>query len=428
MIEHCRVVLIGVGAYTPLGPNVPTTYKSLLEGENGVVLNEELINEFPQYADEAPLVANSAKVEFDVTERNRLKQTDIKLVRVHESGRYFLKAMIEAGLHAGVMDDKLQFDPRIKPNKRGVRVGTGFGGATVAVEAYERMKRGKLLGKNFILQGLPGRQASVPGKLIEAHGGDVEGHLAECAASLVAAENAIDKLKSGRVDVIFAGGTEGPIVHVSNGMFHGTSALAKTQNPMEAPRPFDDDSPGTVLGAGAGVAVFMREKDALNRGAEPIAEVVGYWKNNDARKDTAPSGPEGKECMYEAMSMAEMTIGEELQDILVIAHAAGAPVGDDVEARNINEVLEGRRIAGVKGPKDQLSHLGGASGIVGLILGVQAMREGVLPGSPKGLLSPNENVKWDIPLKTIQRRIGAVMINAFGFTGYNSSIILIPYR
>lgn len=428
MAERTRIVMVGLGAYTPLGPNVPITFNRFIEGEDGVVFNEELISKFPQYADEAPLVANAAKVEFDKTEKDRLKETDIKVVRVHESGRYLLRAIIEAGLHAGVMNNDLKFDPKIKTNKRGVRIGTGFGGAAVAVEAHERMKTGRLLGKNFILQGLPGREASVSGKFIEAHGGDVEGVLGECAASLMAAGGAIDKLKSGRLDVVFAGGTEGPMVNVSNGMFHGTSALAKIQNHLEAPRPFDDASPGTVLGAGAGVAVFMREEDALARGAEPIAEVVGYWQNNDARKDTAPSGPEGQECMHEAMVMAESAIEEELQDILIIAHGTGAPVGDVVEAININKVLSGRRIAGVKGPKDQLGHLGGASGILGVILGACAMQEGILPGSPKGLSSPNENVKWDMPLKSIKKRIGAVMINAFGFTGYNSSIILVPYR
>lgn len=424
-----KMVVVGMGAYTPLGPDVSTTFNNLASGVNGIALNEQFITDFPQYADEAPLVANSPPIILENFERRRLRETDVKTARVHEGVLGLLKVIGEAGVQAGIMDpETLQFDKRIKPNKRGVIIATGIGGATVIGEAKERMRTGKILGNNPILQALPGRGASVSAKYIEAHGGYVEGILGECAGSLMATGNALDQLRSGRVDVVFAGGTEGPIVDVSNGMFHGTSALAKSQNPLEAPRPFDDDSPGTVLGGGACVLVMMREKDAIRLGVKPLAEVVGYYQNNDAWKDTAPSGPEGQECMREAVKMAESRLGERLSDTLVMAHGTGAPVGDEIEADNINVVLEGHSIAGVKAPKDQLGHLGGASGGAATIMGIKAMEKGILLGSPKGRTRPNQHAGWDMPEKSIDRNIGSLMVNAFGFTGYNACMVLVPYR
>ncbi len=426
-----RVVITGMGAFTPAGPDLATTYENIASGMNCIVdVSDTELASYEQYRD--PDNSERTSLSAVITDfsplaflRDEYKTRDIKPSLIHRSGDMVVKTAIEALSQAGVLTDDYRIDSRIGLNEYrfGIRIGTGVGGALQIAEAKKKMEQGKKLGPFPIMESLPGRVASVPSMFFEARG-DVAGVLGECAASLIAIRQGAQLIERGDADLVLAGGTEGPIIDVGLGMFAGTTALAKTSDPEKAPAPFDQEPGGVVLGTGAGVVVLQSLESARRTGTVPLAEIVGHAQNMDAGKETFPTGPHARNVMRWTLNMARQHA--DIEQLEIVAHATGTEA-DKKEAIDSTQAYSDVEIVGVKAPKDQLGHLGGAIGAVALILGIESQRRNELLGSYK-LRNPIPEAKWYMPRKTVELEgfMGAIATHAFGFGGYNCSIITVP--
>jgi 3-oxoacyl-[acyl-carrier-protein] synthase II len=425
-----------MGAFTPAGPDLRTSYDNIAAGNNYVVdVSEKMHAGYPLYEDEGnrEWFALAATIQ-DLSPLKALKSLyrarDMKPSLIHNSADMVVQASIEAGQQAGIflgLDNlgEIRVHPGIGLSDRrfGMRVGTGIGGATVLTDAKDKMRAGKELGPFPIFEALPGRVASVAATAFEARG-DVAGVLGECAASLMAIREGAKLINGGYADVVLAGGTEGPLVDVSLGMFGGTTGLAKTKDFNRAPIPFDSEPSGVVLGDGAAMVTLMSLEYARRIGATPLAEIVGHDSSMDASREAFPDGPHAMNTMRSALEMARRVVS--IEQLKILAHATSTDA-DVKEAIGINLAYRDVEIVGVKGLKDQIGHSGGAAGAMAFTHGIESNLRGEILGSPK-LRTPIEEAYWNMPRKTIAlpNYLGGTAFHAFGFGGYNCVIITVP--
>lgn len=431
-----RVVVAGMGAFTPAGGDLKTSYDNLAAGHNYVTdISKRVLAEYPQYQNEEnPERFSLAALIDDLTPLKALRSLylarGMKPSLVHTSADMIVQASIEAGIQAGIflgvdsMKD-VRVDPDIGLDERrfGMRIGTGIAGATVIAEAKEKMREGKKLGPFPIFEALPGRLASVAATAFEARG-DVAGVLGECAAGLLAIREGAKLIKDGYADAVLAGGGEGPLVAQSLGMFGGTTGLAKTNDPNKAPIPFNAEPSGVVLGDSAAIVALMSLEYARHIGATPYAEIVGHDASMDAGKESFPDGLHAQRTMRNALIMARQVTP--VEQLMILAHATST-AGDAEEARSINGAYADVEIVGVKGLKDQLGHGGGGAGAEAVVYGIESNVRGELLGSPK-LGQPIEGAHWYMPRETVSlpNYVGATAFHAFGFGGYNCVVITVP--
>ena len=226
--------------------------------------------------------------------------------------------------------------------------------------------------------------------------------------------------------MVLAGGSEAPICELIVGGFCAMRALStRNDAPGEASRPFDRDRDGFVIAEGAGVLLLEEESHARRRGATILAEVAGHGSTTDAHHLTQP-GPDGAtalRAMRAALGQARC-LPEELSCIL--AHATGTRSGDHAEANALAGLLRGKKVA-VTALKSMTGHLCGASGAIEAIAAIKAIEQGVVPQT-LNLSHPDP----ELPLEHVRSqprslRVEAVLCNAFGFGGANSSLLLRRY-
>jgi 3-oxoacyl-[acyl-carrier-protein] synthase II len=248
-----------------------------------------------------------------------------------------------------------------------------------------------------------------------------------CAASNMAIGDAMDEIRLGRADVMFAGGTEAPITQVGIAGFGAMRALSKrNDDPKRGSRPFDAHRDGFVMGEGSAILVLEGLDHAQARGAKIYAELLGYGLSSDANHITEPD-PSG-ESPARALAMAFADAGITAADVdYVNAHATSTPLGDASETRVIKRALgqeDAYRIA-VSGTKGATGHMLGAAGAVEAMFTLLGIRDGKLPPTinyeepdPECDLDYIPNVPRDAPDATIG------VSNSFGFGGHNASIVV----
>jgi 3-oxoacyl-[acyl-carrier-protein] synthase II len=401
-----RVVVTGLGATTPLGGDVASTWEGLLAGRSGVkVLTEEWVDMLP--------VSIAAPVAVEPSEVLPVPATK----RMDRSGQFALIAAREAWAHAGA--------PEVDPERKGVVIASGIGGVTTLLAAYDTLKeRGarRVLPMTVPML-MPNGPAAVVGLELTARAG-VHTPVSACSSGAEAIAYAVDMIRSGRADVVAAGGTEAAIHVLPLAGFAAMQALStRNDEPERASRPYDKGRDGFVLGEGAGVVVLETLEHARARGATIYAEVAGHGITSDAHHMAQPD-PVGAGASR-AMQQAVRSAGAEPGDVVHInAHATSTPVGDVAEDKAIRAALgDATDGACVSGTKSMTGHLLGAAGAVEAIATILALHHRTAPATTN-----LEDIDDDVTLDVVRgepRELpegGLGLNNSFGFGGHNVAL------
>ncbi len=331
-----------------------------------------------------------------------------------------LVAAREAWAHAGA--------PEVDPERLGVVVSSGIGGVASTLAAYDTLKEKgwQRLSPFTVPMLMPNGAAGWIAIELGARAG-VHTTVSACASGAEAIGYAMDMIRSGRADVVLAGGTEAAIMQLNIAAFAAMRALStRNEEPERASRPFDKGRDGFVLGEGAGMVVLESEQHAASRGAAVYAIAAGVGYSSDAHHIAQPD-PEG--------TGLKLVIGRTLADagvapsqiVHVNAHATSTPAGDVVEAQAIAAAL-GDAATGVvvSGTKSMTGHLLGGAGAVESVAAILALRDRVAPPTIN-LEDPDDDAGLTIsvkPQQLTQRGDGpmAVLNNSFGFGGANVAL------
>lgn len=411
--ERRRVVITGMGLVTALGRDVASTWAGLVAGRSGVRTIESF--------DPSRLsVRIAAEVrDFDashVLDRKDLRRTDRYI-------QFGLVAAREAMDQAG-LPERLEGD---LAEATGVILGTGLGGVGTLWDGFSTnaLRGPDRISPFLVPMGIP----NVGAGQIAIHYGMVGPNFATvsaCATGGHALGEASEIIRRGDADVMVAGGAEAGIYEVLVGGFAAMRALSgRNDDPEAASRPFDAARDGFVCGEGAGVVVLEALEHAEARGAEPLAELVGYGATADASHITLPA-PGGVGAIRAARRALEKA-GLAPSDIdHVNAHATSTPEGDKAELQAIRTVFgdDAGRIA-VTANKSMLGHTLGAAGAIEAIASILAIREGCIPPTIN-LDDPDPAADGlDLtPNRAAQREVRAVLSNSFGFGGQNTALVL----
>src|SRR3954454_2306953 len=377
LTDSQRVVVTGLGATTPVGGDVPSTWQGLLAGRSGVrVLTQDWVETLPVH-----IAAAAAVDPSEVLARVEVKRND-------RSGQFALVAAREAWADAGT--------PEIDGDRLGVVIGTGIGGILTLLANYDVLKEkgARRVHPLAIPMLMPNSSAAHVALEIGARAG-VHTPVSACASGAEAMSYAVDMVRAGRADVVVAGGTEAAIHQLNLAAFAQMQALStRNDEPGRASRPYDKGRDGFVLGEGAGVVVLETLEHARTRGARVYAEIAGAGLTSDAHHIAAPD-PVGRGATR-AMQLAMKAAGVTPADIVHInAHATSTPVGDVAEVGAIMGALgEDASHACVSATKSMTGHLLGAAGAIETIATVLAVHERTAPPTVN-LDDPDDDVTLD---------------------------------
>lgn len=404
-----RIVITGLGAVTPLGLDVKSSWQAILEGKSGV----GYITHFDTATYPVKIAAEVKG--FDPT--NYIESKEVK-----KMDRFIHFAI--AATQMAIEDSRLIIDKE-NPEKIGVVIGSGMGGLP-AIEYYHKLileKGWKRVSPFFIpmvIINLAAGQISIKYGLK----GPNLAVTTACASGNHAIGEAFRMIEYGDADIIIAGGAEAVITPMAVAGFSVMRALStRNDEPEKASRPFDVDRDGFVMGEGAGIIILEELEHALNRGAKIYAELIGYGMSSDAYHITAPAreGEGGARCMKMALNDA----GIDPKEIDYInAHGTSTKQGDELETQAIKTVFgEHAYKLCVTSTKSMTGHLLGAAGGVEAIFTILSIYENVVPPTIN-LDNPDPECDLDyVPYKMRKKEINYAMTNSFGFGGTNASLI-----
>lgn len=399
------VVVTGLGATTPIGGDVPTTWDALHAGRSGVRrLTQEWAETLP-----VRIAAPAAVEPTEVLERVEARTLD-------RSQQFALIAAREAWADAGA--------PDVEPERLAVVLASGIGGVLTLLGSYDILKeRGpRRISPHTVPMLMPNGPAATVGLELGARAG-VHTPVSACASGAEGIALALDLLRAGRADVVVCGGTEAAIHPLPLAGFAAMRALSGREDaPEAASRPYDKGRDGFVLGEGAGVLVLEKAGHARARGARVYAEVAGAGITSDAYHVAAPD-PVGAGAAR-AMARALEDGGLSPADLVHLnAHATSTPAGDVAESIAIRTALgDATDAVAVSATKSQTGHLLGAAGAVEAIFTVLALRDRVAPAT-RNLDDLDDEVTLDV-VRMDGRPLGegAALSNAFGFGGHNVAL------
>lgn len=409
-----RVVITGVGAVTPLGNDIHTTWQALLAGQSGVAP----ISRF-DVSDYAVRIAGEVK-EFTLDPAVDPREARRSSLYV----RYALNASLEALRNA-------QLDPQTMDRERlGVIYGTGAGGIDLIGDNIDILRDkgtrrvAPTLIANMIDDAASGYIAIQTGAL-----GPNMAIVAACSTGGHNIGEAFETIRRDDADVIIAGGAESPIVPVVMSAFTNMRGLAgDNDNPGYACKPFDSRRDGFVLSEGAGAVILEELEHAKRRGAPIIAEVIGYGNSNDA-KDMIAAGEDGAG-PARAMKMAIRKAGISPDQIDYInAHGTGTPLNDMAETRAIKSVCGDHAYKlVVNSSKSMLGHMMGAAGAIELIVAALSVHHGIVhPTINLEQADPDCDLDY-VAGQSRQAPIKVALSNSIGLGGHNSAVIVRKYE
>ncbi|GII96066.1 beta-ketoacyl-[acyl-carrier-protein] synthase family protein [Sinosporangium siamense] len=395
--------ITGLGATTPLGGDVASTWAGLLAGRSGITLIEE------EWAENLP-VRIAGRLQVDPAEVLG-RVTARRLDRCQQAA---LVAAREAWADAGA--------PEVEPERLAVVIGTGVGGALTMLAQDDLLETSgaRKISPYTIPMLMPNGPAAAVSIEFGAKGG-AHTPVSACASGAEAIALALDLIRLGRADVVIAGGAEACVHPLTLAGFAQARALSSRNDaPEEASRPFDADRDGFILGEGAALMVLERREFAAARRARPHAVLAGAGVTSDAHHITGADSAGQKRAIRLALNSADLTpedVGH------VNAHATSTPSGDLTEAQSITEAL-GTHPA-VTAVKSMTGHLCGAAGAMGALATTLALRDGTIPAT---LNLTQQDPKVDLDIVTGHPRQGrwtAGIANSFGFGGHNASLAFI---
>ncbi|MHC1749084.1 MAG: beta-ketoacyl-ACP synthase II [Cellulosilyticaceae bacterium] len=404
-----RVVITGIGVVSPLGNDKETFWNNIKQGKCGI----GPITHFDCSEGYDVSLAAEAK-DFDPTKH--IEKREIR--RLDKFSQFAIYAAEEAVLDAGI-DMTAENQHRV-----GVILGSGIGGlGTIETEVRKLVEKGpKRVSPFFIPMAIANMGAGNVAMKVGAKG-ICTTIVTACASGTHCIGEAYHALKNGINDVIFAGGSEASITPLGIAGFQALNALSKSSNPLRASIPFDKEREGFVMGEGAGVVVMETLEHAISRGANILAEVIGYGATGDAYHITSPD-PAGAGAAY-AMQQAIDEAGIQSEDIGYInAHGTSTQLNDQFETLAIKKVFGEQTKVAISSTKSMTGHLLGAAGAIEAIILAKALEEGFLPPTI-GYEIPDENCDLDyIPNEGRAVAIEYAMSNSLGFGGHNGSIVM----
>jgi len=401
-----KVVVTGLGATTPLGGDVATTWSALLAGRSGVrALTEEWAEELP-----ARIAAPAAVDPSEVLPRHEARRLD-------RSGQLAMIAAREAWQHAGGAA------VGVEPERLGVVVASGIGGVLTLLGNYDTLKEkgARLVSPLAIPMLMPNGPAASIGLELGAKAG-VHTPVSACASGAEAIAYGLEMIRTGRADVVVCGGTEAAIHPLPMAAFGAMKALStRNDEPTRASRPYDKNRDGFVLGEGAAIVVLESAEHAERRGAKIYCEVAGAGMSADSHHIAQPDpvGAGATRAIKLALGDAGMAADEVAH---VNAHATSTPAGDVAEAAAIRAALgEAASSVAVSGTKSMTGHLLGAAGALEAIAVILALSERTAPPTIN-VDDPDDEVHLDIVRgepRPLRDGVIAGLNNSFGFGGHN---------
>jgi 3-oxoacyl-[acyl-carrier-protein] synthase II len=404
-----RVVVTGLGALTPLGNDVESTWESLVAGRSGAA-------DITQFDSTDYAVHFACEVKgFDPTEYMDRKQARRMDRFAHLIVAAARQAEADSGLEIATEADRV-----------GAAVATGIGGLRAFQDCYdELLERGPDRVNPFSIPEIIPNMGAAWVSMQLGTKGPLSSQCTACAASNMAIGDGLDAIRLGRADVMLCGGTEAPITEVGIAGFSAMRALSRRNDaPEQASRPFDTGRDGFVMGEAGAVVVLEELEHAQARGAKIYAELLGYGLSSDAQHITEPD-PSG-ENPARAMTMALRDAGVDVSEVDYInAHGTSTPLGDAAETRVIKLALgaENARNTPVSSTKGATGHCLGAAGAVEATFSVLAVHNGVLPPTIN-YEDPDPECDLDyIPNESREADVRVAVSNSFGFGGHNATIV-----
>ncbi|WFF00796.1 beta-ketoacyl-ACP synthase II [Micromonospora sp. WMMD964] len=399
------VVVTGLGATTPLGGDVASTWDAMLAGRSGVsALTQEWAAQLP-----VRIAAQLAVEPSEVLDRVRLRRLDrseaIAIIAAQQ-------AWADAGLAGSDLDGE----------RLAVSVGSGIGGATTLLAQDDILEASgpRRVSPHTIPMLMPNGPAAWVGLELGAKAG-VHSVASACATGAEAIALGLDIIRSGRADVVVAGGTEAVIHPLPIAGFSSMRAMStRNDEPERASRPWDRGRDGFVLGEGAGIVVLERAEHAAARGARVYARLAGAGITSDAYDIVQPHAEGEGAIRAIAKAIADADVAK--RDIVhVNAHATSTPVGDMLEIGGLHKALGDHPV--LSATKSMTGHLLGAAGALESIATILAIRDGVVPPTIN-LDDPEPGLTLDVAAhKARHMEIPAALNNAFGFGGHNVALV-----
>ncbi len=403
-----RVVITGMGVVSSLGFDIDTFWNNIKEGKSGISKVERMdTTDLP------------TKVGAEIKDFKPGEYMDKKEARRMDRYNQFAMAATKLAMENANIDIE-----KVDPYRFGVVVGSGIGGIET-LENQQEVLLNKGVGRVspfFIPMMIPNMASGRIAMQYKAKGHN-ECVVTACATSTNALGDAFRVIQRGDADIMITGGAEAAITPLSYAGFCNMKAMSTNEDPQTASRPFDADRDGFVMGEGAGVLLMEELEHAQKRGANILAEIVGYGCTNDAHHITSPA-PEGEgsaRCMNNAIKDAQI---EPSQVDYINAHGTSTDYNDRFETMAIKTVFSNNtdEIC-VSSTKSMTGHLLGAAGAVESIISICAIRDGIVPPTIN-YKTPDPECDLDyVPNKSREKEVNYVLSNSFGFGGCNATLV-----
>ena len=416
-----RVVVSGIGAVTPLGGSIKSTWKNLIENKSGANLISKFDASDFQTKISCEVPTKGDQDSFDPTEwflSKDLRKVDDFII--------FGVAAAEMAL-----EDSLLKNHNFDPNKIGVGVGSGVGGLPSIEKASLTLnEKGPRRVSPFF----------IPGALINLVAGQISirnnfkgpnlASVTACSSGTHSICEGAEMIKRGKADVMIVGGAESAICPVGIAGFSACKALSSNFNdePTKASRPYDRLRDGFVMGEGAGFLVLEDLEHALSRNAKIYAEFKGYGVSGDAYHITSPA--DDGDGAYRSMVMAIEDSNHAVDEFSYInAHGTSTPKGDEIELKAVEKAFEANLDSiCMSSTKSAIGHLLGAAGAVEAIFSILAIKNNIVPATIN-LDDLSIDTKLDlVPHMSKEKNVDVVLSNSFGFGGTNASVIFSRYN
>jgi 3-oxoacyl-[acyl-carrier-protein] synthase II len=408
-----RIVVTGLGAVTPLGNDVETTWTNLIAGQSAA-------GEITQFDHtDYPVHFACELKDFVPTEWMEHKQAR----RMDRFAQMIIAAARMAETDSGL-------DIAAETERVGASVATGIGGLRSYQNCYDQLlERGPDRVNPFSIPAIIPNMGAAWVSMELGTRGPLSSPCTACAASNMAIGEGMDAIRLGRADVMLCGGTEAPVTEVGIAGFGAMRALSRrNDDPKAASRPFDAGRDGFVMGEAGAIVLLEDLEHAKARGAKIYAELLGYGLSSDATHITEPD-PTGLH-PARAMTMAFGDAGITPDEIDYInAHGTSTPLGDSAETRVIKLALgeESAGRVGISSTKGATGHCLGAAGAVEAIFSIMAVNRGVMPPTIN-YDEPDPECDLDyIPNEARKADVRIAVSNSFGFGGHNASIVIRRY-
>ena len=403
-------MITGLGAVTPLGHEIDTFWKQILEGQCGI--DKITLFDASEYNCQIAAEVKGFDPASSFPTPKEVRRTD-----------RFAQFGVGAG-HRALLDSGLDLN-RVNRDEIGVFIGSGIGGLYTVEEQHKvLLAKGPGRVSPFMIPMLILNMASGLFSMYYKLRGPSVATCSACATSTHAIGEAWRTIKMGDASVMFAGGAEATVVPLGISGFCSMRALStRNDEPNRASRPFDKERDGFVMGEGAGVVVLEELEHAKARGARIYCELIGYGNTADASHMTAPA-PEG-EGAARCMKMALRSSRISPEDVSYVnAHGTSTPQGDICETQAVKTVFgdHARKLA-ISSTKGATGHMLGAAGAIEMILCCKAIQEGTAPPTIN-YENPDPECDLDyVPNTPRQMAIDVTVNNSFGFGGHNATLI-----